>query len=234
MNEPRSQTVSVAQAAAMLHVSEKTIRRRIKTGELTARKQPLDGGGIGWRVQIGAQNGTGVDTVMDNEVDTRRNRSGQRDGQKHAQTQSEVDNAVDVMDSEMDRRAGTVMDKAMDGAIVNHEAELLRVQLDAARAEVGREREFTALLKSQLEAVTQSEAQTKAALREALRAMPKQLGAGDAPATANGVPQRAPTGAAGSCGPTTGNGQQRGADGRESAPITYDSIADEIERRMNQ
>ncbi len=59
-----------------------------------------------------------------------------------------------------------------------HEVELLRVQLDSARAEATREREFSQLLKSQLEAVTQSEAQTKAALREALKAMPKQLEAG--------------------------------------------------------
>ncbi len=228
MNDTPARWLTTSQAAAALGVSEKTIRRRIKAGELTARKQPLDGGGIGWRVQIGAQNGTGVDNVMDSEMDTRRNRSGQRDGQKHAQAQSEVDNAMDVMDNAMDRRAGTVMDKAMDGAAVNHEAELLRVQLDAARAEVGREREFTALLKSQLEAVTQSEAQTKAALREALRAMPPQLTTGT-----QKPPHRAETGAAGNDSPGDATVAQRPAK-RDGAALSYGDIADELERRLNR
>lgn len=97
---------------------------------------------------------------------------------------------------------------ADDRSADQHEVELLRVQLESARAEASREREFSALLKSQLEAVTQSEAQTKAALREALRAMPKALpgatdtsppnaqppGASGAPqvAQANNVPSDAP------------------------------------------
>ena len=59
--KPDDKTVSVAEAASMLHVSEKTVRRRIKVGELDASKQPLDGGGIGWRVLIG--------NTMDTEVD---------------------------------------------------------------------------------------------------------------------------------------------------------------------
>lgn len=81
-----------------------------------------------------------------------------------------------------------------DRVQVNHEVELLRVQLDNAREVIGREREFSALLKSQLEAVTQSEAQTKAALREALKFQAKQLG--PAPTDATTPPDRAPIGQA--------------------------------------
>ena len=198
----------------MFGVSEKTIRRRIKAGELTASKQPLDGGGISWRVQIGGAMDTGVDNVMDNQVDRRRNRDGQRAGTPHAQSPTAMDTDVDKADNMMDSRAGTAMDSVMDTGVdtrgvslsniplaisqdadraqTNHEVELLRVQLDSARAEADREREFSALLKSQLEAVTQSEATTKAALREALRAMPKALpSATDATPIGNTAPEMA-------------------------------------------
>ena len=202
-------TVSVSEAAAIFKVSEKTVRRRIKAGELTASKQPLDGGGIGWRVNIGTVLDIGTDNAMETEVDARRNRDGQRAGTPHAQAPTAMDNAVDRMDRVMDNRAGTGTDSAMDTrgrgaspsiiplaisqnadrAQLNHEVELLRVQLDSARAEASREREQSDFLKSQLEDANRNAQELRASLRAALSAMPKQLTAGDA---ATSPPQDAP------------------------------------------
>ena len=43
---------SLVAAAALLNVSEKTLRRRIKAGEVEAEKVSLDGGGLAWRVYL--------------------------------------------------------------------------------------------------------------------------------------------------------------------------------------
>jgi hypothetical protein len=132
-----------------------------------------------------------------------------------------VDNEVDVMDNVMDTRAGTVMDKAMDG---DRRGEV-EVEL---RAQLAREREFSAILKSQLEAVTQSEAQTKAALREALRVMPKQLTTGT-PET----PEREQSGAANNVPSVTTESAQTPTK-RDGAALSYGDIADELERSMRK
>lgn len=178
----------------MLHVSEKTIRRRIKAGELTASKQPLDGGGIGWRVLhanlIYTETGSAMDNEVDNvpEVETEARRK--RSGHAHAQTASAPDNAMDVPDNRMDSsvaRAGTEMDKGVNGSAPSiislpDERKTRDRGDDAAtdfRAKYIAELEASNIyLKLRLEEAMQSEAQTKAALREALKAMPKQLTTG--------------------------------------------------------
>ncbi len=75
------------------------------------------------------------------------------------------------------------------------------VQSDARDEFLSHLKSENAFLRAQLEAMTQSEAQTKAALREALKAMPKQLTAGDsvlsdAAPSANSAPTMAPPDAA--------------------------------------
>lgn len=67
------------------------------------------------------------------------------------------------------------------------EVEVLRAQLESARAEIERERELSAFLKSQIEEANRNAGELRAALREALRAMPKQLG----PGTPDAAPQSA-------------------------------------------
>ncbi len=101
------------------------------------------------------------------------------------------------------------------------------------RAQLAREREFSAILKSQLEAVTQSEAMTKAALREALRAMPKQLTAGDASAMPQPTPTAPPgaqeSGAAVNDGVVNVESSTRAPDARESGGYDYGAICDRLE-----
>ena len=46
--------LSVTEAAAIAGVSEKTLRKRIKNGEVTATKEKLAGGGWAWRVARGS------------------------------------------------------------------------------------------------------------------------------------------------------------------------------------
>jgi hypothetical protein len=135
---------------------------------------------------------------------------------------------MDVVDASNGANGRVHLD-AMDASIGR------KVEIEL-RAQLAREREFCDLLKSQLEAVTQSEAQTKAALREALRAMPKQLTAGDAPASANGAPQRGESCAAGNQGAANASGQQRqaGAPGATDWNSVYANLADELDGRLNR
>ncbi len=107
-----------------------------------------------------------------------------------------------------------------------------------------------------LEAAQQSEAVTKAALREALRAMPKALSApspegdlaqletqkrGDmAPvgqvgtdSSARIAPQRPQNGEGGTYGPKASDGPQTGGKG-DGAGVSYASIADELDGMLNQ
>jgi excisionase family DNA binding protein len=195
--------ITTSKAARLLGVNARAVQKRAARGSLPARKV-----GERWEINadaLDASNGPKVDASIPPiipQVDA-----------SDVQSVPKVDASKGVN--------GRVHVDAVDASI-GREVEIeLRAQLD-------REREFSGILKAQLEAVTQSEAQTKAALREALRAMPKALAPGDAPASANGAPQRAPTGAADTDSPTTANGSQRPT----GAVITYDSIADEIEAMM--
>lgn len=65
--------LSLLEAAQRLDISERTLRRRIKAGEIRAEKQPLDGGGAAWRVFIEPDKPTGA---TDNVADTERTRAG--------------------------------------------------------------------------------------------------------------------------------------------------------------
>lgn len=56
------QTVSIREAAAALGVSEKTVRRRVKTGELEAIREEASGGFV-WRVYADQVEGTHVGQV---------------------------------------------------------------------------------------------------------------------------------------------------------------------------
>lgn len=185
-------TVSVTEAAAMFGVSEKTIRRRIKAGELFASKQPLDGGGISWRVLLHSAMDTDVDSVSDIAMDTRRNRTGQRSGQgggqTHAQTTSATDKAMDVPDNSVDSsvaRDGTGTDRAMDNGVDGSAPSFIpftddKKLSDRDADEIARQREEIIFLRGLVEQHQRSEAELRASLREALRAMPKQLTAAPA------------------------------------------------------
>lgn len=87
-------------------------------------------------------------------------------------------------------------------------------------------------LRALVESLTQSEAQTKAALREALKAMPKQLTAGTARDALTATP---PRDAAQSLGAARDSSAiARDGPKTDAAAIDYNSIADEIERSLRQ
>ncbi len=55
MSEPAEEWLTVSQAAARLGISEKTLLRRIRRGELEAHKEPLPNGGSAWRVHLNTE-----------------------------------------------------------------------------------------------------------------------------------------------------------------------------------
>lgn len=93
---------------------------------------------------------------------------------------------------------------------------------EGLRDELARERELNGFLRGLIEGHQRSEAELRAALREALKIAPRQLSAGAFSTNGNG-PQN---GAMGNDGPGASNGDES-APGREETPVSYGSIADE-------
>jgi chromosome segregation ATPase len=52
MSEDHGATVTLAEAAFRLGVSERTLRKRIAAGTLAAEKKPIEGGGSGWQIPV--------------------------------------------------------------------------------------------------------------------------------------------------------------------------------------
>lgn len=158
---------SVQEVALLEGLTERAIQKRCQRAYYVARSVEGEKGDI-WEIDAGSIKGKGSASA-----NPTANRS---------QLQTEPGAEPRANDSPNKAELASIISlpefqnsQTRDRDDLNHEVELLRVQLDSARAEAKREREFSELLKSQLEAVTQSEATTKAALREALKAMPKAL-----------------------------------------------------------
>jgi excisionase family DNA binding protein len=166
--------LTVSQAAAALRVSEKTLLRRIRRGEIEAAKEPLAGGGTAWRVLLaGAKDseqdtreGTGKDSGQDT-----KDSAPEPDRTKKARAGTVPEVEQDTKDSEQDKtpevsfpRAGTGKDSAKDTGQDTRAGELL----DHLRDE-------NKFLREQIEAHARSEAELRAALREALKLSARQL-----------------------------------------------------------
>lgn len=203
MSESRGQWISTTDAAARLGVHPRAIQKRAARGSIAARKV-----GNQWEIDVDASIGPKVDAM-----DASNGRIADAVDAKHVQS-------VDASIASTGLNGRVHMD-AVDASIIATGRGDVEVEL---RAQLAREREFSAILKTQLEAVTQSEAQTKAALREVLRVMPKQLSAG---AVADSGREQSGTNSHGDATAPDG------ATGAGESP-TYDEIADEIERRLNQ
>jgi hypothetical protein len=176
---------SVQQIAEVEGIGERAIQKRCQRGYYVARLTEGDKGEV-WEIDA-------------NSIKTTANARANRSANEGEPSASHSPNRSANDDEPQGERKGSsadVIPAADDKRADRHEVELLRVQLDSARAEATREREFSELLKSQLEAVTQSEAQTKAALREALKAMPKALPVAT-DATAQAMPHGTPPAAQG-------------------------------------
>jgi hypothetical protein len=211
--EEPARWLPTSQAAAALNVTPKTIRRRIERGELEARKVARDGGGIVWQVCIGDETLVVTDTGTDTGTDTEHPSKGTRNAHRKGQAERVTDTGTPIeVDTEKDmgvERKG----HGKDTDLTTHLLEEVR------------------FLRAALEQRDRDAAELRAALRAAL----KLTGATSAPQLEAGTPeapereQSAPVGNVPSAQPDDGHRPEK----RTGAAITYDSIADEIERRLN-
>jgi len=170
MSEPQSEYLTVSQAAARLGVSERTLLKRIKSGEVQAEKRPLDGGGVAWRVQLSPDR---AGSEMESAPEARRNPFERESASERKRAGSEMETAPEVSDT----RAGT----APEAHLLDYlrtENEYLKSQVDAWRL--------------QAEAANRTAAETSAALRKALDAMPKALASGSTADAAKTLRENAP------------------------------------------
>ncbi len=154
MSEPQNDYLTVSQAAARLGVSERTLLKRIKGGEIEAEKRPVKGGGMAWRVLLNPDRaGSTTEAEWKNEPEARRKSFESESASEWKRTGTGTETAPEVSEP----RAGS-----------GTEARLV----ERLESEV-------VFLRSMLEARERDAAELRAALREALRAMPKQLTAGN-------------------------------------------------------
>jgi excisionase family DNA binding protein len=155
--------LTVSQAAARLGISERTLRKRIKSGEVEAEKRPLDGGGVAWHVHLSIERaGSEPEAERKNEPEARRKSFESESASERKRTGSEPETAPEVSDT----RAGSEPEAGLIDQL-RDENTFLRSQIDAWRL--------------QAEAANRTAAETSAALREALKAMPKGLPSGSTP-----------------------------------------------------
>jgi hypothetical protein len=192
-----AQWLAVAEVADLLGVTPRTIQKRCKAGKLDARSVKTPTGDQ-WEI-----NGASVEGGRTEATNEAANRATNSDEQAANSSQPQGDG---------NREQGA----GRDDASPDFRAKYI--------AQIEDENRF---LKLQLEAAMQSEAQTKAALREALRAMPKQLEAGTPE-----PPEAAPIARANNVPSATPSGPQKPA--QRDHPLTIGDIADELERTLNR
>jgi excisionase family DNA binding protein len=182
MSEPEPEYFTVSQAAARLGVSERTLRKRIKAGEVEAEKRPLNGGGVAWHVQLSPDRaGSEPEAERKNEPEARRKPFESESASERKRTGSAPETAPEVSDT----RAGSEPEAGLIDQLRDENA-FLRSQVDAWRL--------------QAEAANRTASETATALRKALDAMPKGLPSGSTPDAedtgrkdAAQAPQSAPT-----------------------------------------
>jgi len=197
--------VSVAVASGRLGVSERTIQRRANRGELDSRfVSDEQGKRLLIRVDLKAPNDIAADKLP-----------------THFHAQSGV--AADISARPADKLP-TANDTPADTSFAQHLLEENR------------------FLRGVIEQLQRDGAETRNALRRALELAPKQLAAPSPSGVASSVasdgsarntPQREKNGEVGRDGPNVLGGAKTGGK-RGETPVSYASIADELERMMSQ
>jgi excisionase family DNA binding protein len=150
MSEPQPEYLTVSQASARLGVSERTLLKRIKGGEIEAEKRPIEGGGVAWRVLLNSDRAGSVsEAERKNAPEARRKPFESETASNWKRAGSEMENAPEVSEP----RAGSEPEARIMERL---ESEVL-------------------FLRSMLEARERDAAELRSALREALKAMPKAL-----------------------------------------------------------
>ena len=206
--------LSVRDAAAALGISSKTVWRRARAGELTARKVASERGGKVWEIALEP--------------------SGQTD-RPTGQSRADTDRPTDAQAPEIEREPSGQTERIPTG-----QADKASGQTDAGAAAqfTAHLIEENKFLRATVEQLQRDGAEVRAALREAQKQNRPQLTAGESstiePTPANRQ-QREQTGAAGNDSHGAPNGSETGIQSAESGKvITYDSIADELEAMLSQ
>jgi excisionase family DNA binding protein len=155
--------LTVPQAAAALGISERTLRKRIKAGEIEARKYSMLGGGLSWRVSLPDRTGSEMETEPEarRKIEPEANRK-----YSECETIAERKRAGSEMEN------GTEISEPRTGSGTEAEStpEYSR-QIERLESEV-------LFLRGLVEQRDRDAAEMRAALREALRSMPKAIEAG--------------------------------------------------------
>ena len=229
--------VSASEVAARLGVSVRAVQKRCTLGKMAARRVTTPGG-TRWEIEARelGHEGANEPTNQTSEQDASRATLGREPANQSGSFDSRPSSFDAQEDANLDANPRII--RREPGANQTNE---LRELLE-------REREFSAFLKTQLEEANRNAAELRASLREALRAMPKQLVApspsgGAAPVVtpsataaleenARNAPQRAQNGEGGIYGGAASNGAKTG-EVSDGAGLSYGDIADELERRLN-
>ncbi len=156
------QWVDTPTAAALLGVSERAVQRRCKAGKIAARRVPTPTGQQ-WQIERGAliRASRGADRPDTNDTQS-------------ADTNDSNDTLKGEATTLTTPKAPTPTTAPTQGA----DTHLTTFQLEAARREVDAKAEEIRFLRGLVEQRDRDAAELRAALREALKAMPKQLTAG--------------------------------------------------------
>ncbi len=198
--EPPAKWVSVAEAVAVLGISEKTVWRRAKSGQLLSRKVPGERGGLVWEIAL---NLTGQSDR------TPTDRPDNRNGQKQ------------VFERETDRTA-----TGQNGATDRTSDELAARLLAQMEREIERLERDKEAWKAQAEEANRNAATATAALREYIKATPRAITSG----AADSAPEPPKRAAKRTNEPThvpPANASQNGPD--SGAATSYGTIADYLE-----
>lgn len=209
-----SEWVSTARAAAALCISEKTVWRRAKSGQLLSRKVAGERGGLVWEIAL---NPTGqTDRTPTDRPDTRTDKpTGQPDNQ-NGQKQG--------FERETDRTA-----TGQNGATDRTSDELTVRLLAQMEREIERLERDKEAWKAQAEEANRNAATATAALREYIKATPKAITSGAAD-SAPEAPKRAANRGDEPTHVLPTNASQNGPD--SGAATSYAAIADWLEKEM--
>ncbi len=200
--ESPAKWVSVSQAVALLGISEKTVRKRIASGQLEAKRVPQKRGGISYLVALETEAET---ELLEAETEAER-----KPASVKAQTETEV------------LRAERKRDGTRNGS--GTELEMLREQLL-------RERELNAFFRLQIEEGNRNAAELRSALRKSLDNAPRQLTVGSAASETQAAPE-APKRAANRAGEGLGLGGAASNEAQNGEVSSYSSIADWLENEI--
>jgi hypothetical protein len=143
--------LTINQAAARLGISERTLRKRISKGEIKAEKEPLEAGGMAWRVWLDG----GAPEIAPEAERKENHRTGSA-----PEVQSPIISEPETAPEVSEPRAGSEPEAGLIIQLRDENA-FLRAQIDAWRL--------------QAEAANRSAADNAALLKKALDAMPKAL-----------------------------------------------------------